>query len=140
MNLVKKTKGFTLIELLVVITIIAILAGVVMSAVTRVRDKGVDAAVKSTLNNTRSQAQIHYSDNGNTYTTLCTAGTSNIAALLAGATIISPSVRCADSPDAWAAEAQLKTSTSFYCVDSTGAAVMATSTSIADGSDYVCGP
>ncbi len=52
----KYTTGFTLIELLVVISIISLLSTVVISAMSSARNKGGDAAIKSTLNNIITQS------------------------------------------------------------------------------------
>ncbi len=60
-------KGFTLIELLVVVAIIGILASVVLSSVNSARTKAGDAAVKSNLGTVRSQSEVFYSNNGNSY-------------------------------------------------------------------------
>ncbi len=135
------TRGFTLIELLVVIAIIGILASVVLASLNSARDKGADAAIKSSINNARAQAELFYTNNTNTYTTVCASGTSNILFLLNGATNAgSAAVECADSATAWAAQAQMKSNTAqYYCVDSTGNATTTNSDTIADGSDYVCG-
>jgi len=69
----KKTysRGFTLIELLVVIAIIGILSSVVLASLNTARGKGADAAVKSNLNNIRSQAEIVYDDAGGSYSGVC---------------------------------------------------------------------
>ena len=79
------TRGFTLIELLVVIAIIGILASVVLASLNSARDKGADAAIKSNLNNARAQAELYYDSNSRTYTTVCTANTNNISALVSAA-------------------------------------------------------
>lgn len=135
-------KGFTLIELLVVIAIIGILASVVLASLNTARAKGADAAIKSNLNNARAQAELFYDNNGQSYSGVCAAGTGTIAQFKTGAENAgSADVDCAydATPDGWALQAQLKTSTSYYCVDSTGQATTTTATSITDTSDAVCG-
>ena len=133
-----KQKGFTLIELLVVIAIIGILASVVLASLNSARAKGSDAAIKATLTNARSQAELYYSSNNATYTTVCASGPDNISAIVTGATNAgSAAVECADDTGAWALEAQLKTA-GFFCVDSTGRATTTAASTIAEGSDYAC--
>jgi prepilin-type N-terminal cleavage/methylation domain-containing protein len=116
-------RGFTLIELLVVIAIIGILASVVLASLNSARAKGADAAIKSTVNNARAQAELFYDTAGN-YTTVCTTGTNNISAMVSGATNAgSAAVDCQDVSTGWALQAQLKSNTAqYYCVDSTGTA------------------
>ena len=53
-------RGFTLIELLVVIAIIGILSSVVLASLSNARGKGNTAAIKSTLVNVRTQAELVY--------------------------------------------------------------------------------
>lgn len=137
---IQEKKGFTLIELLVVIAIIGILSSIVLTSVNSARAKAADAAMKENVYNIHAQAAVYYDDNLNMYTNLCTSGVQNVAALVAAATTAgSASVTCADSDAAWAVQAQLKTSTNYYCIDSTGAATTTATSTIADGSDYVCG-
>jgi prepilin-type N-terminal cleavage/methylation domain-containing protein len=122
----KKTlnRGFTLIELLVVIAIIGILASVVLASLNSARDKGADAAIKSTINNVRAQAALYYEDNRN-YDAFCTSLTAAAASVNdAGGTnswACSENNGAVDS-DAYAVSGQLSDPTEFYCVDSTGSA------------------
>jgi prepilin-type N-terminal cleavage/methylation domain-containing protein len=114
-------RGFTLIELLVVIAIIGILASVVLASLNSARDKGADAAARSSLNNARAQAELFYDDNGRDYTGVCSAGTNNITALLTGAgDALGGTADCFDATGAWAAGITLSDNATYYCVDSTG--------------------
>lgn len=60
-------RGFTLLELLVVVAIIGILSAVVMVSLSSSKKEGDDAAVKSNLSNLATQAEIFYSNNGNSF-------------------------------------------------------------------------
>ena len=57
-----KNKGFTLIELLVVIAIIAILAGMVLVALSGVRAKARDTQRKSDLRTVKGALEVYRSD------------------------------------------------------------------------------
>lgn len=57
-------RGFTLIELLVVTSIIGVISGIVLAALTNARNRSFDAAVKDNLSNIRTQAGIFHSNNG----------------------------------------------------------------------------
>ena len=135
-NLFKR--GFTLIELLVVIAIIGILASVVLASLNSARDKGADAAVKSTLNNMRAQAELYYDDNSNSYSGMCSATTTAKALANADSTNGAGSVLCVDGDDvagAWALQAQLVAdNTEYYCVDSQGLSETTDGTTISDTS------
>lgn len=142
-------KGFTLIELLVVIAIIGILASVVLSSLNTARGKGGDAAVKSNLNGIRSQAEIYYDSNTNSYapTALATTtgssctgaaatsviGDTNVKAAIAAAVAQAGSanlaggtgvtIACAASPSWWMIAVPYKSDPSkVWCVSSSGVA------------------
>ncbi len=116
-----QTRGFTLIELLVVIAIIGILASVVLASLNSARNKGADAAIKSSINNARAQAELIYDNSGSSYDGVCDDPTiDNIEASVANA---GGTPVCADSQGAYRISSILVASTTaYYCVDSTGVA------------------
>lgn len=148
--------GFTLIELLVVIAIIGILSSVVLASLNTARNKGNDAAIKSNLSEARTQAEIWYDGNSNSYSGVCgtTAlanGTRSInASVLAagGGTGLTAAVTvngagaaaqatCNATAAEWAAETPLKTG-GFYCVDHTGYAGYTAASTLTTSSDTDC--
>lgn len=147
-----KTRGFTLIELLVVIAIIGILSSVVLASLNSARSKGSDAAIKSNLANSRAQAELYYDTAGSTYSDVCISATgtkpmidgAKSASGVSSATGhdalgASGTATCNDTSSGWAAEVPLKTTTtSFFCVDSTGRAVVTASSTLTSTSDVVC--
>jgi prepilin-type N-terminal cleavage/methylation domain-containing protein len=125
----KHSRGFTLIELLVVIAIIGMLAAVVLASLNSARDKGANAAKKSSVNNIRAQAEIVY-DNAGDYAAVCADATvTNAFTAAAG--------DCADDAAGWGVETLLSTG-EYYCVDSTGGSGEYAAATIAEGSDYTC--
>ncbi len=143
----KFSRGFTLIELLVVIAIIGILSSVVLASLNTARQKGANAAIKETLDNMRSQAELIYDSaaGGYSYGNVCAdtaniqkamqvAGTAagslaplNVTATVAGTGTVAGDptnvVTCHSSANAWAIESPLKTldgANNFWCVDNQG--------------------
>ena len=138
-------KKFTLLELLIVIAIIGILASVVLASLNTARDKGSSAAIKSTVNNLRAQAELYYDDNGNSYAGMCDTDTEvGIALAQVDTQNGAGAIVCVDGSDvtgAWAIESALvPADEGFYCVDSSGAATTTPASSIEIGvsADAVC--
>ena len=138
-------RGFTLIELLVVIAIIGILASVVLASLNSARDKGADSAIKSNLNNIRSQAELFFSDYGrygsatwSHYGSQACPVSPSAGLLFENQTIYnavesartasggtySEVTRCAVGVGAmtYAISVRLKSSSSWWCIDSSGVA------------------
>jgi prepilin-type N-terminal cleavage/methylation domain-containing protein len=127
-------RGFTLIELLVVIAIIGILASVVLASLNTARAKGADAAIKSSLNNVRAQAELVYDNTGN-YDAVCSDTNVANARTAADNTNSTGSATCTDDANEWALQAQLVANTAqYYCVDYKGQATTSTGSALG-GSD-----
>lgn len=172
-------KGFTLIELLVVVAIIGILASVVLASLNTARAKGSDAAIKADLSGVRASAEVAYDTNGQRYPLTSgtgTAGTDCGGTFTAGSMFDSTSggtvgasidaalahvktqngavvLFCNSDNTHYAIAAQLKTTGTFWCIDSTGAAKGtsgtagttqytaisgATTAALTDGTDMTC--
>lgn len=143
-------KGFTLIELLVVIAIIGILAAVVLASLNDARTSGSDAAIKQSLGNLRSQAEIVYNQSNFSYSGMCTNAKIQqlvVAANSASGQTTTPTYNaataagvaaCNASAVAWAAQARLASNNAAYwCVDSNGFAASTTAI-LANATDYTC--
>jgi prepilin-type N-terminal cleavage/methylation domain-containing protein len=114
-------RGFTLIELLVVIAIIGILSSVVLASLSTARSKGKDAAVKSSMNSMKAQAELSLNSSGAYPTDLCTVA---IGSLMTAVNAQVPTTSAADCDvatggTAWAVGVTLNDG-KFFCADSTG--------------------
>ena len=121
----KCNRGFTLIELLVVIAIIGILASVVLASLNSARDKGADAAIKSTINNVRAQAAIYFENNGD-YNNFCASLAEAAASVNNTGGVGTWTCNTDASPTTiFAVSGQLSNPAQYYCVNSTESKVSA---------------
>ena len=116
----KKNQGFTLIELLVVIAIIGILSSVVLASLNTARGKGADAAIKSTLANTRAAAEMVYDASNGSYATVCDS-TTFVEAKKAVDKASGGTATCIANAGSWALSSKLKSAEGHWCVDWMGA-------------------
>ncbi len=123
--------GFTLIELLVVIAIIGILSSVILGSLNTARAKSKDAKAKSELASVRSQGNLYFDDNAQSYGadgTTCNnslsvfdpSGTNTIHKLISDAELaVVQTATCANSVSSYVVALPLIGGNN-WCVDSTG--------------------
>ncbi len=144
----KLNRGFTLIELLVVIAIIGVLSAVVLANLNTSRVKGADAAVKSNLAGMRSQADLYYSSNGDSYGTWnsgtkATCPVSVVAGSIMNDNTIIKAIAsalaaggngssCQISGGTYAIAVGMKTANQAWCVDSNGISKLKTGVATPD--------
>lgn len=107
-------------ELLVTFAIIAMLMGIVLSSMNSARNRGANGAIKSNLNNLRSQVELYYDGSLTGYTGLCTD--TRITKFMVAADGVSTGTSvCYASASAWAVSSPLRVaegSAVYWCVDS----------------------
>ncbi len=109
-------RGFTLLELLISMTIIIILAGIIYGLLERQKRGGSDAGVQQNLVNARSQINLFYTNNNNTYVGACTNTTIRRMVQTAARTAaITPNPLAYSNTDvgSWNAEACHESSSAF---------------------------
>lgn len=107
---------------LVLIAVIGILSSVVLASLNIARAKGDDAMVKSDVMTFRTEGELYYDGQNNSYAGLCASDSATYLAAASEAGDSSGSstnYQCNDSDTAWAASVPLRTA-GYYCIDSMG--------------------
>lgn len=101
------------------------------------RNKGRDAAIKSTINNLRAQAEIYYDNNNRSYSGFEENDEWAMESIDAASDSSPGSAQCKSSTSAYRCSAPLVEEDSFYCIDDSGFAGVVSSDP-ADISGYDC--
>jgi prepilin-type N-terminal cleavage/methylation domain-containing protein len=118
------SRGFTLIELLVVIAIIGMLSSIVLSVLAGARTKSANAAVKSNMNNMRSQIALQYEDGPWVGVCASVSKFSDAASMASQGNTTSDVCNVLGTGSAFAISVPLKVTENtfnYWCVDSLGA-------------------
>lgn len=121
------SKSLTIIIVFVValfvISVIGILSSVVLASLSSARDKGMDSAIKSSINNLAISGEIYYLENNDTYLGFCEQSDIVEGLELAADSDLEDDepgkYECNDSEDRFAITAPLSTD-SHWCADSEG--------------------
>lgn len=103
---------------LFLIVTVGILASVVLASLNSAREKGQDAAIKATLSNIRSQAELYYFENADSYDGFCAdRDTQSLLQSTSGSSVVN--YVCNDDELGFAVSAPLSGG-GHFCVDSMG--------------------
>lgn len=124
----KKRKGFTLIEILVVIAIIVVLATIVLAFVKEAKARGIDSKAKSGMQALRTtiEGAIVSSSNGGSsgedYSVIMKSApiTSMVSGIVAQGGYDNGTYQVLSSPTEYAFVFPLKSTSGYWCIDSTG--------------------
>ena len=107
-----------MVELLVVIAIIGILASIALISYNNVQNKAKDKAAISEMTQLRTQGQVFYDDNTNSFLGYC-ADTEAVRIATSIGEHGGTGFNCDDEATTWAAEVTLSGG-DIYCVDGNG--------------------
>lgn len=134
-------KGFSLIELLISITIIGILTSIILSSLSRSRNRAYDSKIQQQLSSFRTSAQMYLNNKGSyePATSDCSQGifgdftpdNGQPGKFIDPANIPSSDIKCQSTDTAYAVKILLNASSNYWCVDNTGASKMISDGSIA---------